>query len=961
MSTDYVPSPLVEREGELAAIGAALNEASAGSGSAVVIVGESGIGKSSLLRWAGRAGGALGMAVHRTAGTELERAYPYAGVVDLLGRAAAAEMEIAEEGPAALALGILDQPPAGAPGGFSDRRDAGQVNPPDPFPQVYGLYWLTANLAERRPRLLLVDDTQWVDEATLRFLHYLGRRIEEIPVVLVAALLPGEPEEAHRAAWELREEASFTQLRPAPLSERGVERLLVPAGVPTSPIVCRTVRRVSRGNPFLIRELLHEQPPQEIARRAIAGVLDELVPASVERSVQARLRRLGSDAGRVARAVAILGVDAHAGTIARLTELDERRAAAAIGQLVHRVFLEDADPLVFVHPVIRTAVLRGMTLAERGLAHARAARLLESITSPDVVAAHLMEAEPSGDGWVVGRLRVAASRESAGGQPAEAARLLLRALREPPAPDERCAVLRDLGAAEAAAGLPDASAHLREALDTSVDPRDRARISLALGQTLVAAADWAAAAQVFRAGLNELGERDADLAAQLESAFVTAAWVSQTHRAESSSRLERMLDAPVIDPAQRELASWAAFQRANAGLGDAASAVSLVERIAGGASIPDLLACGQTVELLAGVLVTTDALDRELEMLTSAIAEAQRIGWATKYGIYSYCRGWPDLYTGRLPVALADAGAAFVVAEQGFETFYPAACAVMAMALLERGDLGQAERVLDIDMERWGGRVDSNVLLPLVRGRLAAARGDPQTAIPQLRSSGAAAEEAGMHYSALADWRSPLIVALVQAGRRNEARRLAEETLALATAWGARWPLANALRVAGIAAGGNEGIALLREACELADGSSARLVSAWSLAALGTALRHDGRLGEARDVLRRAVAVADECAAAALAERCTSELAAAGARPRRRALSGVESLTPAELRVVRAVLEGRTNREVAQALFVTRKAVEFHLANAYRKLGISSRGELVGVMSTPASVERPRRSWPSRA
>jgi DNA-binding NarL/FixJ family response regulator len=143
---------------------------------------------------------------------------------------------------------------------------------------------------------------------------------------------------------------------------------------------------------------------------------------------------------------------------------------------------------------------------------------------------------------------------------------------------------------------------------------------------------------------------------------------------------------------------------------------------------------------------------------------------------------------------------------------------------------------------------------------------------------------------------------------------------------------------------GGEGVALVEEAVAVLEDSIARLEHAKALAALGTLMRLDRRPTEARDPLRRALDLATVCGADALAERTRSELAAAGARPRREALSGVGALTPSERRVADLAAGGQSNRDIAQSLYVTPKTVEVHLSNAYRKLGIGGRRELPSVL-----------------
>jgi DNA-binding CsgD family transcriptional regulator len=153
---------------------------------------------------------------------------------------------------------------------------------------------------------------------------------------------------------------------------------------------------------------------------------------------------------------------------------------------------------------------------------------------------------------------------------------------------------------------------------------------------------------------------------------------------------------------------------------------------------------------------------------------------------------------------------------------------------------------------------------------------------------------------------------------------------------------------AGLVEGGEDGLALLREAVAVLEPSQARLEHARALVELGSAMRRANRRSEAREPLRRGLELATVCGASPLAERAETELLASGARPRRTALSGVDSLTPSERRVAQMAAEGGTNREIAQALFVTQKTVEVHLSSVYRKLDIASRSQL----SKALTVER---------
>jgi len=228
--------------------------------------------------------------------------------------------------------------------------------------------------------------------------------------------------------------------------------------------------------------------------------------------------------------------------------------------------------------------------------------------------------------------------------------------------------------------------------------------------------------------------------------------------------------------------------------------------------------------------------------------------------------------------------------------------------------------------------------------RLRILRGDLAGGAAELLDAGRRFDSVDSRNPALIAWRSRAALALLQLGELDEATRLAAEELELAREWGAPRALGTSLRVAGLVEGGKSGLAQLGEAVEVLSDSPAKLEHAKARTELGAALRRAGHRVQAREHLRRAVELATICGAAALATRAETELRATGARPRRIALSGVESLTPSERRVAEMAAQGPTNREIAQALFVTPRTVEVHLTSIFRKLEISSRAQLAAAL-----------------
>jgi DNA-binding CsgD family transcriptional regulator len=236
------------------------------------------------------------------------------------------------------------------------------------------------------------------------------------------------------------------------------------------------------------------------------------------------------------------------------------------------------------------------------------------------------------------------------------------------------------------------------------------------------------------------------------------------------------------------------------------------------------------------------------------------------------------------------------------------------------------------------------VLIPAARGRLRLAQGRAADALADFQACqalfGADAWGIPIRDTGYVHARSSAALALSRLGEHERACELAGAELADARVFGAPRALGIALRTAGLVRGGPEGLALLRDSVAALEQSPALLERARSLAELGAALRRSGQRTAARDPLARALELAARCGARPLAARARDELRAAGARPRRPWRTGVDALTPSELRVARLAADGRSNREIAGELYVTLKAIEGHLAHAYAKLGIEGRDQL---------------------
>jgi DNA-binding CsgD family transcriptional regulator/tetratricopeptide (TPR) repeat protein len=937
---------LLERDTELAAV-TGLIAASPGGGRLLAIEGPPGIGKTALMAAAKAMGQEAGMQVLGGRGSELERSFSF-GVVRQLFEPLLASLQAEERadllaGSAALAAPLFDPAEVAEPAVDSS------------LATLHGLYWLTANLAARRPLLLAVDDLHWCDLPSLRCLAYLLPRMEGLGLLVLVGLRPAEPGEDPGLIGQIVSDPLATTVRPAALSTEAVARLLHESLSPEADdAFCAACQEATGGNPLLLHELVHAIAAEGLApTEANVPRLRELAARAGSRAVSLRLSRLPPEATTLARAVAILGDDADPRQAAGLADLDERAASEAAAALARVDVLRPQPPLGFVHPLIRAAVYEALTPLERDSGHAQAARLLaDAGAEPERVAAHLLRTPAAADGQVVGALRDAARRAGSRGASESAVAYLRRALAEPPPAAERADLLLELGSAEAIVSGDAAVEHLREAHALIDDPIRRAETALLLGRELFLLRGKEADA-VYTQALVELAGADAELERLLESALITSTILVPSLHHKALERLARVRSRPAhATLGEKTLLALLAYHDAREGA-PAAVAVPLARRALAEGTLVKGEIFGATFVLPCAVLAMAD-LDEVLAIYEDALAEAHRRGSTFAFAITKLFRAQTYVWRGDLGEAEAEAREALAAGEAWGTSarFLGHSSAFLAEALMEQGKLDEAAAALARTGIGQSLPDDDSRLLyfPDVRARLRLLNGDLAGGLEEMLDTGRRFEAVGTRNPAFIAWRSPAALALLQLGEQDEARRLTSEELELARTWGTPRALGAALRAAGLVEGGQQGLALLREAVEVLTDSPGKLEHAKARTELGAALRRANRRSEAREQLRHALELATICGATSLAARAESELLATGARPRRIALSGVDSLTPSERRVAEMAAQGPTNREIAQALFVTQRTVEVHLTSIYRKLAISSRSQLAAALAEPARV-----------
>jgi DNA-binding CsgD family transcriptional regulator len=926
---------LLDRAEELSLLAAAIKAAAAGSGSAVLIEGAAGIGKTSLLNAACEEAALAGMTVLRASAAEFEGGYAWGVVRQLFDHklqptgALQLHDDAAELAAPALGHGL---PSLGE----------------DDYSVLHGLYWLTATLAQHSRVVVAVDDVHWADQPSARYLAHLVRRLDGIGVLVVLTVRqPRAGSDQDRALMaSLASEQSVTLVRPAALTADACADMVRGAlGGNPAPEFAQACHALTGGNPLLLGALL-----ANLAAEKVAGTseqiphLHRLTPDAVSRIVLLQLGRMPPGALAAARAIAVLGTSATVTRAVCLSELDADTGAELIAMLMADGVVEGDQALRFVHPLVRSVVYQDLATPLRQRWHYRAARMLHDQGAPlEEVTVHLLTAGSAGDPWVVATLRRAAADARGRGAPDIARLCLDRALAEPPPAENRAEVLFELGTTETMHDPGLAVGHLSEALRCAQDLSHRAAVAHALSESLALCGRFAEAAQVLTTMLAGLADDRAEPAISLQAALLnTARWDLNTRPATRpllAQLLARAADGELLDS---RLEANLAIELTAAGQ-DREQAVGFARRAV--KAMPQLLAANSTaLPECVTVLLCADQSAEAWQSAQDWLQFAGRRGWHLSVAIAASVASLTALHTGDISEAIAYGQQAIGTANDAW--IAPISAAFLIPALLERGEVGQAQEVLVA--RNLTGELSPTwpfVVVRHARGLLLAASRDHARAVGDLLKAGELAELWGIHNPAFMAWRSDAALSLHHLGKRADAVSLTTEEVQLARRWGGQRALGIALRVAGLVGSEDDRFDLLTEAVQTLRDSSAKLELARALIDLGAAHRRARARARARELLFEGLDLAHSLGGLALVDVARRELVLAGAKPRRSALRGRDALTPGELRVANLAAAGQTNRQIAQILFVTQRTVETHLTNSYAKLGISSRAALPAALA----------------
>lgn len=884
---------LVEREDEMAQLGQAVAALAAGQSGRLLIEGPAGIGKTRLLDELVAQARDRGVQVLIARGSPLESSFGYGVARQLLEPAITDDMLCAAAAPARAVFDLA-----------SDHSEGSLA-------VLHALYAVTAQLASERPVLLAIDNLQWADGPSLRYLAYVARRMSGMPAVIAATMRTGEEHEISDLVAEIAWDTGTVLLRPQPLTEDATSNLVATAyGHPAAPLFVAACHRTTSGNPLLLRQLLQALVTAEVKPDAShAQAVLAVGSRAVSSQVLLRLRRMPESCRRVARSVAVLGEAAQLPHVAALAGLSEADTAAAVGTLTRAEMLRDEHTLAFVHPIVAEAIYRELPSVERGLEHERAAGLLLSRgASSEEVGAHLMLAPTRGDATTVQVLRAAASRAIDRGAVDSAITYLRRALDEPPDAAVRPQVLLELGMQEALVDGRAGTERLRAAYEHADDPETQVRIATAIAHAQVFASERGAAITFAREAMRRLpdGMHDAHDALTallriggLMQAVDPALWRDDDVREPTGTGVgAQMLRATL---------GWEAML---AGV-DRERAV----RLAREATADDRLWHGDTGLLWCIAAATRMYADDDLGdfwLRTRTAAHTRGSLFAVLAvnqweGVWRWRRG-----------ELAEAKALISEAHEqdrmwggsgvGLAYSYGALVGID----LDRGDREGARALLESAPED-ALRGDGGRLLRLVRGGVLVGEGRFAEALTALD---AITDPIGVVNPAFHPWRRVRAAALAGLGRQDEAIGLVQEEVTLLRAWGAPSALGLSLTDLGRVTGDREH---LLESVALLENTDA--VYVLSRARFALAEHPDTPPSDAIALLREVVDAAVACDAQGLAERACAALRQHGVdAPDLPTRTSRASAT--EQRVAALAARGMDVAEIAQALFLTPQTVQ---------------------------------------
>ncbi|MFD8396086.1 ATP-binding protein [Streptomyces sp. NPDC059680] len=919
---------LLERDAELAALDTLLTEltgtsgAAPGSGALLAFAGPAGLGKTSLLAEVRRRAVARGCTVLSARGGEQEQGVAFHIVRQLIQPMLATGTDEEHR----RMLGSWHDIVAPALGLVADTRGSS----PDPQGVRDGLDWIATRFAvHQAPLVVLLDDAHWADTESLTWLTAFAPRVTKLPLLLVVAYRPDELPVDAAAFGKLVERHGTRPFHLVPLTPGGVSRIVRNTlGEEADEAFCRETWAVTGGNPFETVELAAKVAARGLKPQiAHVAELRELASAVKGSGIVERLERLGTSTVRFAWGAAVLGAEATRSLAASVGGLGEAESADAISLLREARILADPAPeapeddhLEFFHPLIATAVYRAIPAAFRVAMHGQTAAVVSSAgLGAAVTARHLLEMHPESDPWVVQQLREAAREYLRAGAPEAARRCLARALREPPALDERASVLFELGCSALLTEPTTTVNHLRAALDEPVlPPALREAIIYRLAQALGHSDRMAEAAETVAEAARSATDTRTRLHMQAEQFMWNAFRADEEDSPARSRKLARLAEHLTgRDTAERYilgLRAWDAMVRGE----PAATALHWAEEALGdGLSWTDEHWGFEVPVLVAMTFVYCDQPGRAEELFGKGIAECESKGWRGAHLSFGYTLlGYIRYRRGRLDEAETLVRGGLKIADRvGHQV--PAqyfAIGILIEILLARGRTTEAEELAT--SYGYGDIVPSAVVYPdsqTVHSELLLALGMRREAELKLKRVGSRLESRGIRNPAWCPWQLHLAQAL-RSTDPEQALKLASTAVERARRFGTQSAIGQALNALAAVSPTPERTAILGDAVAHLERSPSGYDLACALVDHGIALRRAGLTQDAARQLRRGLEGAVNCGADRLAARARDELDAVGLWPLQSDAVATDSLTAQERQMAEWVAHGWSTARMAKAL-----------------------------------------------
>jgi DNA-binding CsgD family transcriptional regulator len=909
---------LLGRSRELARLEQILDDLGDG-GAALVVHGEAGIGKTTLLEAVARGAAARGITVIRTTGVPSESGMPYAGLHRLLQ-------------PHLAKVPALPGPQREA---LSAAFGLSQGAAPDVFLIALAVLELLAETAATAPLLLVIEDAHWLDADTSEVLSFVARRVEIEPIALFFAVRDG-----HASRFE---EAGLPTLQLGGLDEVTSTELLELHAPKLSPEVRDRILDASAGNPLALVEL-----PRAVSQGIAASVVLAPVPMT-ERLERAFSERLAIVPRATSDLLLIAALDEGGGLTEQIVA-----ASKIVGRVVTPgdlapaeeagLVVVDGAAVRFRHPLVRAAVYAAVPVVTRRSAHGALAVAYADDIERSVW--HRAEAQSGPNEQVATDLEDAASRALQRGAPAVAAAALERAAELTAGPARRGGLLVraaemefELGRATKARELLDDAAPLE------LEPDVRSRLTF-----LSEASDevsWAGAARVAAfaeiANQRTLAADPEHALKALEAAALRCWWGNPGQETRDLVvRAAAGLDVPEDDPGLLAVLAFADPVR------NGAVVIERISRLTPDAEDP-------TATHLIGTAATAVlSFDTSMDFLASAIDGLRGQGRLAPLARALVSQAWAAVHLGRPSLAASAAEEAERLAKETDQLRWSlAAQLVLATVAGERGDSEEAEALAQ-EAEQVLLPMGTQPMLALVqfaRGRRAVAHQHYEDGYEHLRRT-RDPRDVGYHPFVAAWGLADLIDAAAHTDRLAEAERLLQELETLAQAMNSSYLRATLAYARPLLAGDDAG--RLYEAA-----LSSELVN-WPcfrgrlLLSNGRWLRRQRRVTESRVPLRAARDVFDALGFDGLSETARQELRASGESSGRRLPDAREGLTPQELQIAGMAAAGLTNREIGQKLYLSHRTVESHLYRIFPKLGITSRAQLAGVLADGATSDGAR-------